>query len=155
MISLRKISIAGLLAILLLTACDKDTVYHSYLHVPNQGWGKNDTLLFTVPVQDSLALYRLSVEIRNGEKYPYSNLYLFISHNGQDSTLFVTDTIECTLANKQGQWTGTGWGGLYSTSYQLSSIITKRKGNYKFKITHGMRDDLLQGIDDIGLCITH
>lgn len=142
-----------LLFIIALTACDSNTMYHSFLHLSKEGWGKSDTLTFKSPIADSLATYRIFVEVRNREDYPYNNLYLFISHNTQDSTVFVTDTIKYTLADKSGKWLGTGLGSLYQSSSSYTFIAPKRSGNLTFKISHGMRDNILKGVNDIGIQI--
>lgn len=151
---LKKNKFALLLLMLFVTACDSNTMYHSYLNTPEGGWGKSDTLTFKAPIKDSLATYRVSIEVRNREDYPYSDLYLFVAHNTQDSTVFITDTIKCTLADKSGKWTGTGVGSLYQSSGDSYTFITpKRSGNLVFKVSHGMRDFDLKGINDIGIKI--
>jgi len=149
--NLKKNKLSLLLSLIILTACDSNTMYHSYLHLPQEGWKKSDTLSFKAPITDSLATFRISVEVRNREDYPYSNLYLFISHNTQDSTVFVTDTIEYALANKSGKWLGTGLGSLYQSAKSYTFIAPKRSGNLTFRVTHGMKDNALIGINDIGI----
>ena len=150
-LNLKKNKYALIVVLLILTACDSNTTFHSYLHPSNEGWGKKDTLTFKVPIQDSLANYSVNIEIRNRSNYPSSNLFLFISHNAKDSTVFCTDTIEYTLADKKGNWTGTGWGSLYQSSTKYSFISPRRKGNLIIKIAHGMREEVLQGINDVGV----
>ena len=68
--SLLKNSICMLLTTWVLTACDENTVYHSYQSTPPDGWKKSDTLFFNVPLKDSLANLRLSVGVRNSSNYP-------------------------------------------------------------------------------------
>lgn len=149
--NLKKNKFTLLLLLIILTACDSNTMYHSYLHLPQKGWGKSDTLIFKAPITDSLSTFRISVEVRNRDDYPYGNLYLFISHNTQDSTVFVTDTIEYTLADKSGKWMGTGLGNLYQSSKSYTFIAPGRSGNLTFRVSHGMRDNSLIGINDIGI----
>ena len=55
----------------LLSACDKQTVYHSFQSLPTEGWLREDTLSFDVKVTDSLTYYKLSLEVRNRSNYPY------------------------------------------------------------------------------------
>lgn len=43
----------------LLSACDKQTVYHSFQSLPTEGWLREDTLSFDVKVTDSLTYYKL------------------------------------------------------------------------------------------------
>ncbi|EKC75634.1 gliding motility protein, partial [human gut metagenome] len=37
-----------------MAACNENTVYHSYQSLPDEGWGKSDTLSFLIPVTDSI-----------------------------------------------------------------------------------------------------
>ena len=75
-------SLFCLLGICLMAACNENTVYHSYQSLPDEGWGKSDTLSFLIPVTDSIPpTLRLFAEVRNRTDYPYHNLYLFISQN--------------------------------------------------------------------------
>jgi gliding motility-associated lipoprotein GldH len=149
--NLKKNKFTLLLLFILLTACDSNTMYHSFLHLPKEGWKKSDTLTFKAPITDSLATFRVSVEVRNRDNYPYSNLYLFISHNTQDSTAFVTDTVKYTLADKTGKWLGTGLGDLFQSACSYTFVAPRRSGNLIFKVAHGMSDNNLVGINDIGL----
>lgn len=151
--SLLRISILALFAAGVLSACDDQTVYHSYQSVPEKGWGKSDTLFFDVPVYDSLDILRLSTGVRNGNNYPYQDLYLFVSHNLEDSTRWQTDTLKFVLSDKEGKWIGTGWGNLYQSTQPLRSAIIRHPGNYTIKVAHGMKDETLNGINDIGIKI--
>ncbi|WP_353331596.1 gliding motility lipoprotein GldH [Bacteroides sedimenti] len=151
---LKKNKFALLLLLFMVTACDTNTTYHSYLNTPKDGWGKSDTLTFKAPIIDSLATYRVTIEVRNKEDYPYNELYLFVAHNTKDSTVFTSDTIKCILTDKSGKWKGTGIGSLYQTSGNKSIFVTpRRSGNLVFKVSPGMRDYTLKGISDIGIKI--
>lgn len=152
-LNLKKNKYAFLLLFFIFTACESNTIYHSYLHPSDEGWGKKDTLTFKAPIKDSLATYSINVEIRNKADYPYSNIFLFVSHNTKDSATFITDTIEYTLADKHGNWTGTGWGNLYQSSTKYTFIAPRRKGNLTIKIAHAMREETLLGINDVGVKI--
>lgn len=152
-LKLKRNNIVWLPVLMLLAACsfNENTVYYSYLHTPGKGWTKKDTLVFPVPVADSLKPYKVRVEIRNQAFYPYEDLYLLISHNTEDSTIFITDTMRYALADKSGKWVGTGLGTLYQNSFSYYKFIPPHPGKYVFKVTHGMKDEALQGITDIGL----
>lgn len=130
-------------------------MYHSYNPISEQGWAKSDTLLFHVNIPDSLTTYKVSVEIRNNNSYPYKNLYLFVSNNTKDSTIFATDTIKYVVAEESGKWIGTGFGTLYQSGQTIGKFVPLHPGKYIFKVVHGMKDRLLQGISDVGLRIEH
>ena len=153
--SLLKNSICMLLTTWVLTACDENTVYHSYQSTPPDGWKKSDTLFFNVPLKDSLANLRLSVGVRNSSNYPYQNLNILIHYNLEDSTVWKTDTLKFILTDREGKWTGTGWGSLYQSALPLKDCFVKHPGNYTFKIVHEMKNEQLTGISDVGLKIEH
>lgn len=138
---------------LMAAACNENTVYHSYQSIPSEGWKKSDTLFFNIAVTDTLQPLQLSAEIRNKSNYSYRNLYLSVSHNLKDSTIWKTDTLQLILADKEGKWKGTGWGSLFQSKVSISSVTVQHPGNYTFKVTHEMQDELLEGINDIGIKI--
>ena len=135
-----------------LVACDKQTIYHSYQSLPAEGWQKKDTLSFNVEVPDSFTYYKLSVEVRNRNDYPYQNINLSIRYIAPTDTLSLpADTIQLTLANKEGKWKGTGWGSLYQSEFPIGSIQIGKPGIYQFKIAYAFPDKVLSGINDIGI----
>lgn len=134
-------------------ACNKQTLYYSFQSIPNQGWSQKDTLNFEMQIADSTTFYNLFVEIRNRNNYPYQNLPLllqcFVPQNGKART----DTINLTLADKEGTWKGNGWGGLYQIESPARKMRIDKAGKYKFKIISLLPDTLLPGINDIGIRI--
>ena len=152
--SLLKNSFFVLYSACLLTACNENTVYHSYQSLPDEGWGKSDTLSFQIPITDSIpTTLRLFAEVRNRIEYPYHDLHLFISQNLQDSTVWRTDTIAFSLADSTGRWTGHGWGSIYQSETFIKSVLPLRSGNYTIKVINGMKDEKLQGLSDVGIRI--
>lgn len=138
-----------------LAACNNEnTVYHSYQSLPNEGWGKSDTLSFQIPITDSVpTTLRLFAEVRNSIGYPYHDLHLFISQNLQDSTVWRTDTIAFSLADSTGRWMGHGWGSIFQSETFIKSVLPLHSGNYTIKVINGMKDEKLQGLSDVGIRI--
>lgn len=138
-------------AVWLIAACSENAVYHSYRPIPSAGWEKGDTLFFNVAVADSLQPLQLFAEIRNKSNYAYRNLYLSVSHNLEDSTVWKTDTLLFILADEEGKWTGTGWGSLFQSTLPIGTVSVQHPGNYTFKVVHDMQDVLLKGVNDVGI----
>lgn len=134
-----------------LGACDKQTVYHTFRSVPQEGWKRQDTLFFDVAVPDSQTYYKLTVEIRNRNTYPYQNINLSIGYEDPESKRVQVDTLKAVLASKEGIWKGDGWGGLYQSAFSAGSIKIGRSGNYLFKIAYTLPDEILPGINDVGI----
>ena len=134
-----------------LGACDKQTVYHAFRSVPQEGWKRQDTLFFDVAVPDSQTYYKLTVEIRTRHTYPYHNINLSIGYEDPESKRVQVDTLKAVLASKEGIWKGDGWGGLYQSAFSAGSIKIGRSGNYLFKIAYTLPDEILPGINDVGI----
>lgn len=141
------------LAIIGLISCDSIKVFEDYYKLDNNGWHKDSTIVFNVQLTDTTRNHNLYVNIRNKGTYQYSNLYLFLSIGSPDGKTLI-DTVEFTLAEPSGKWIGSGIGGLYDNQILYkSSVYFPKKGDYKFVIKQGMRDNLLEGIRDVGLRI--
>lgn len=135
----------------LILSCSQQDKYLQYFRVDNSGWGKESPVKFDFQIDDTLGLYNIYINVRNRGEYPYQNLWLFLEKITPDS-IFTRDTVEFYLADNNGKWMGTGSGASYEMPvlYQ-QKIKFSKKGLYKYKISQGMRDSLLRGINDVGM----
>lgn len=139
-----------LMALLSFASCDQNMVYEENKAVEGGVWKANDVKSFEFDITDTLQLYNFYVNVRNGEEYPFSNLYLFVEMefpNGKKSI----DTLECPLADQLGNWYGSGLGSIFDNRV----LFRERKkfplsGHYKVDIHQAMRTDALEGIYDVG-----
>lgn len=140
--------------VLLLISCNESDVYNSYVALPNTGWGDDSLAVFRVNIDNVDTPYDINFQIRNESNYKYANLWLFVDVVSPDGEM-QRDTIECMLANNDGSWRGAGWGSLYSVqcAYRTNTKFIK-KGEYTFRIAHGMRDADIKGVHSLGLKIT-
>ncbi|MBR6493502.1 MAG: gliding motility lipoprotein GldH [Paludibacteraceae bacterium] len=130
----------------LMTACSTDIVYSRFQPIPSQEWHMDSVAHFDYAITDAQADYRMLVYVRHTERYPYQNMWLFISDSLR------TDTIEFYLADDRGQWLGEahhGW-------IEMPVLIEENwhfpdTGVYHMTIQHGMRDTLLRGVTDVGV----
>lgn len=136
-----------------LSSCDNSLVYEENLSLENQVWKKSQTPVFEVVVTDTLQEYNFYINIRHGEDYAYSNLFLFMRTEFPDNKI-ARDTMEFLLQNGEGKWNGTGLGNLRD-----NQILFKKglkfpfSGKYRFALEQAMREDELQHISEIGLRI--
>jgi gliding motility-associated lipoprotein GldH len=153
--NLLKNSILFIVVAVLLIACMDSAVYHSYRYIAKKGWNRDDTLTFDMQIPDSTPThYYLYVHVRNRTDYPYQNLLLSVSHNLQDSSVVVTDTVRCILANTVGRWTGKGWGALFQAAFDIDEYTSVNPAGMRtVKVIHCMEDETLTGINDIGIRI--
>lgn len=147
------LSIFCILLITGIVSCDRKRVFESYQPIGENGWNKDSVKVFPVLLKDTTRNHNLYVNIRNKGTYPYSNLYLFISIGSPDGKTLI-DTVEFSLAEPSGRWKGSGIGDLHDNQILYkSSVYFQHKGKYTFRIKQGMRDNVLQGIRDIGIRI--
>ncbi len=141
----------ALSSFVILTACANNDVYFQYQTIQHDGWNKDSVLTFDVNITDTISAYNIYVNIRNTSDYPYQNLWLFLNKLNPDSTL-VNDSIECYLADQHGKWLGSGVGSIKEMPvlYEQNKHF-KARGIYKYEITQGMREDVLKGVNDIGI----
>ncbi len=133
-----------------LYSCDRRKVFEAYKKIDDKGWNKDSVVAFNVHLTDTMKNHNLFVNIRNKGNYPYSNIYLFLSIVSPDGTNHI-DTVEFTLADPSGKWRGKGIGGLHDNQIPYKNkVYFPRQGDYKFMIKQGMRDNVLQGIRDVG-----
>jgi len=134
-------------------SCNTNTIFNQNVELPSQGWFKNNAVAFSINIPDSLTNYDFGLNIRNTSKYRYSNLYIFLITEFPNGNIS-RDTIECVLANNEGEWLGKGWGDIKENRITLKSGLRfPLTGNYRFLIQQAMRVDTLMGIHDIGLSL--
>ena len=151
MIQQSKIVLIGIISILFVSACSNNDVFMQFKALPEEGWHKDSLAVFEVSITDISANYNIYVNIRNNNRYPYQNFWFFTTQIMLDRTT-VNDTIECYLADNRGKWLGSGVGAAFEMSVLCEQNVRfNEEGIYQYKITQGMREDILRGIQDIGL----
>lgn len=115
------------------------------------GWESESAVAFHWDVQDTLVTHDLMLDIRHASTYPYSNLYLFLTYRFPNGKSRV-DTVECTLADDRGRWRGRGFGDLVDQRFLLQSGIRfPLQGRYGLEVVHGMRQDPVEGVANVGI----
>lgn len=143
----------SILMVIGIISCDRKRVFEAYQPIGEKGWNKDSIVIFNLELNDTIRNHNLYVNIRNKGTYPYSNLWLFLSIGSPDGKI-LTDTVEFSLAEASGRWRGSGIGDLHDNQILYkSSVYFPHKGEYTFQIKQGMRDNVLQGIRDVGIRI--
>jgi gliding motility-associated lipoprotein GldH len=155
----RKIVLSALAFVLLLTACNNSNeCYHHAEVISPKGWDQNQTLYF----QDSLAsdapeTLCFEIDLRHTNLFPYQNIWLYIRTKSSDNTNRL-DSINWSLAEPSGRWIGSGWGSLYTLTHRLPDLTihqTIGKRWFSIEIQHGLKDQTLNGIEDVGVHLFH
>ena len=141
------------LLLLLLIACKKDEIFSEFRSFPNAEWDKQQALRFEVPVHDISVPYNVNIELRHNNRYPFCNIWLFVEYQTPSGSTRA-DTLHTYLADAYGKWYGKGIS-LYTCSFPYQEHVQyPDTGTYVYTIRQGMRADVLQGVSDIGLCIS-
>jgi gliding motility-associated lipoprotein GldH len=139
----------------LLFSCDRNLVFEEYREIKNYEWNKTDTLTFSTQIKDTLEAYNLIVKIRNGENYPYRNVYLFLTTIFPDGKRAL-DTLDFQFYEENGNPLGKCSGDICNNSFLLSrGVHFDQAGIYRFQFNHAMRsqDGKLPYIMNFGLRI--
>lgn len=144
---------AFIICVLLFSGCNNKTVFQDSEAIPSSAWNIDNIIDFGVAIEDTVHLHELYLLVRNTTDYPYRNLYLFLDIEFPDKRI-LRDTIECILANRDGQWTGKGFGSILSNSLLFrDDVWFPVAGTYTFRLQQGMREEALKGLSDIGIRI--
>lgn len=124
-------------------------MYEQYQAVDGSVWRKDKVFYFSFHVNDTASLYNLTLEVRNNSLYPYRNLWL-LSYEERPVGPLRRDTVEYLLADEYGRWLGSGIS-LYQSGFPIrTNYKFEHVGLYSFGFRHGMRDDALPGIEEVG-----
>ncbi len=130
---------------------DPGAVFDQNTGIANRNWGYANVVKYNVKVDDVSVPYNLYFNLRVTGDYKYSNLFLLLHTTGPALKPEVM-RYELKLAEKTGEWLGSGSGNLYS--YQIpfkTNFKFTVKGTYHFAIEQNMRDNPLHEVSDVGL----
>jgi gliding motility-associated lipoprotein GldH len=133
-------------------SCSQNIVYNEFQPIQNKVWDKHNEYYFNFEIKDVSVQYDISLKLRNNNLYPYQNIWIFFEES-RSSGISVKDTIEYMLADDFGKWTGNGITLFQSHIPLKNHYLFPDTGKYTISVRHGMRDDKLKGIEDIGLFI--
>ena len=138
---------------LFLVSCSHNEIFFEYHTFKNDGWDRKDAAVFHINMDNTTDLFDVSLEIRNNNDYPFRNIWLFVDSQAPGGDV-QTDTIGVNLADAYGKWQGKGIS-LYSLAIPYKTGVRfPQKGTYTYSIRHGMSENPLKGISDIGLKIS-
>ncbi|MES2279385.1 MAG: gliding motility lipoprotein GldH [Bacteroidota bacterium] len=130
---------------------DPKAVFDQNTAIVNHNWGYVNNIKYQVKIDDNSVPYNLYFNLRVTGDYKYANLFVLLHTSGPNQKADVM-RYELHLANKTGEWLGSGSGNLYS--YQIpfkTNIKFPAKGIYHFEIEQNMRDNPLREVSDVGL----
>lgn len=142
-----------IISVFLAASCTDNIIYEKNLPITPSGWDYKQPVYYHVKISDTVSPHNLSINIRHNGSYVFSNIYLFISVLSPAKNV-LRDTVNCILADNRGKWYGSSAGGMFSNKLSYKkNVFFPDTGIYTFSIEHAMRKDVLENIEDIGICI--
>lgn len=144
--------ILPLLAVVLLASCGKNVVLDELHSVKDRRWHMDSVVTVVWEPEQSEDPVFMSMYIRHSTEYPYNNLFLFRSIESTQGVEY-TDTVNVALADPLGVWNGSGMSNLKTLEIPIGQGAVRFRDDerYTLKITQGMRDTVLYGIQDVGV----
>lgn len=150
---LKRILLPAILAGMILVSCDPKKVFDEYRTIPGATWAADSVMEFSFSVARKTDNHNLYFNIRNDQKYGFSNLWLFVTLVPPAGPV-LTDTTQVILAEPSGRWIGKGFCGVYDNRFiYRRNVYFPEPGRYSIRIRHGMRPEMLTGITDFGVRI--
>ena len=138
---------------LFLSSCDNNRIFEENKELINNCWSSDNIIKFEVDIDSLETPTNFYINIRISEGYPYSNLFLFIKTTFPNGKM-ANDTLDCILADLNGKWIGSGMGDIYDNQIPFKkNVLFPEKGKYIFELQHGMRQEIIPLILDVGLRI--
>lgn len=142
---------------LMLTACGGRKMYDTYVHTPETGWEKNDTLSFCVPRATESTPCEVLLGLRTTESYPFTSVSLIVEQylcptpdGSETDTQVLIDTLSCTLTGPDGSMTGSGVS-YHQYSFPVRTINIHSGDSLTVRVRHDMKREILPGISDLGI----
>ncbi len=151
--SIKLITIALLTVAATLVSCNRKTVYDRYGHTPITGWEKNDTLSFYVSPMAEGGNYAEELGLRINGAYPFMDLCLVVEQRILPGNLTLRDTVNCQLADNNGQMKGHGIS-FYQYNIPITELKLSKGDSLQVFIRHNMKREILPGISDVGVKLT-
>ena len=152
----------ALMSIVFMVSCDDTIVKADFKATTNGSWNKDSIVEFNFSGLDTLQKHHMFINVRNDNKYAFSNLFLIAMLEYPDGET-VTDTLEYLMAQPDGTWLGKGYGSIKENKlWYKENIVFPSSGVYTLRLSHAMRKNgnvegvvNLEGITDVGFEIVN
>lgn len=147
----------------LMNACGlpENTIAEEFQPLENGIWGWKEAKTFSFDIEDTTHYYNIYCGLRLNGTYNYSNIWMIYelststldtpALNNLGITPLLKKQFQIELADQTGRWLGEGMSNLISYEQPLLIKTKLRKGHYTFKLSQNMREDLLSGVNDVGI----
>jgi gliding motility-associated lipoprotein GldH len=136
---------------LVLTSCNRHTIYSHYEPVNIDGWERSDTLWFCVG-GDADSIFNEQMGLRINGNYPFKDLSLIVEQRLLNGPIVKADTLNLMLADEDGIFLGKGVS-LFHYDMDLGTIVLPTADTLQIAVFHNMKREVLPGIASIGITL--
>ncbi len=142
-------------SLVLLLACDKNTVFSENKDIDKANWYIKDSAKFSLDISNAAQSYKLYYNVRNSLAYPFYNLYITRQVYDARGKKVDEKLSELILADeKSGRPLGTGLGDIYDHKILIAKAYKFPKaGKYTFELKQFMRQDPLPEVLSVGITL--
>jgi len=133
-----------------LVSCSDNFHYQKTYDFKNRIWTNRDSVIFSINIDDTTALYRFELTLRTTTEYAYSNLWLLWKSKTPTNER-VSEPFELKIATPEGIWIGTKSGSMLSNHLTFADKKMPHIGKYVFTIKQSSNIDEVKEVLDIGL----
>lgn len=147
-----KISHSVLLVLLsiVLFSCGEQPLYEKVYSFNEREWSLDQKPEFKVEIQDTTAVYDISLTLRTTTDYKFNNLWIFLKTTIPDGQS-ERKPFQIRIANEDGSWVGTKTGSVVETSLDFPARKLPMKGEYTFTVEQAVTQSVIDEVLDIGL----
>ena len=138
---------------LVLSSCNRNTVYSHFAHIPVVGWDRGDTLFFTVSNLREGGVFTEELGLRSTNQYPYTSLTMIVKQEVFPSRFLQRDTVTVKMVDNEGNRLGGGLN-LFQYTVPFAQVQLTETDSLVVSVTHYMKRDVLPGITEVGLTVT-
>lgn len=132
-------------------SCVDNAVVDNFFTIPNQHWTYAQPIKTVVEITNTTQNYNIFINLRHTDAYKYANIWFKVTIVSPDKKK-KTERIEFNLATTDGAWLGTTAGNLFTCQLPYKENFKfSQKGKYLIVVEQNMRDNPLDGINDLGL----
>lgn len=143
-----------LLLTVLLAACERNTYFHAFLPLSQQGWNRQDTVSFLLPDSMEREECCVEVEVRAVRSYPYADLWLALIQSDSLRNVLHVDTLRMDMTDENGIFTGHGLSFLEYSSGAVKLVADSAGECSQVSICHLMNRERINGLTDVGVRVS-
>ena len=136
-----------------LLSCDESRVFEDHIDQQGAFWLADSTAKFTVGIDNADEEYNILFNIRNGLRFPHSNIYVRYMITDSTGTELASELRNFELFHsKTGYPLGDGTGDIYESQFTLlKNYSFANPAEYNISIQQYMRYDSLPEVYSVGL----